>query len=304
MTKFLHVLCCAGMVLGCAGAEARASDPASPADADSAFIRFVKTGRKQGHVDTAITTYRSPGGVTVALVAALHIADPSYYKLLNRRFEEYDTVLYEMIKDDTVRPERVSGSDHPISQMQIGMKSMLGLQFQLKGIDYAKPNFVHADMDPETFARMQGQKGENILTLLIQAAIHERQLQLASKTRPISGLELLIALTRDDSAHALKWIFARELNNVEMMISGIDQGADGEGSVIVSERNKVALSVLQDQIEGGKRKLAIFYGAGHMPDLEERLLGMKYRKVAEEWIIAWELRRNKGVKDTAGKVGR
>ena len=44
-----------------------------------------------------------------------------------------------------------------------------------------------------------------------------------------------------------------------------------EGSTIVSQRNKVALDVLRKALAAGKTKIAIFYGAGHMPDMEQRL---------------------------------
>ena len=35
--------------------------------------------------------------------------------------------------------------------------------FQLDGIDYNAGNFVHADLDTETFHRMQEERGESIL---------------------------------------------------------------------------------------------------------------------------------------------
>ena len=44
-----------------------------------------------------------------------------------------------------------------------------------------------------------------------------------------------------------------------------------EGSTLISERNKRALEVLKREIDRGRHKLAIFYGAGHMPDMAQRL---------------------------------
>ncbi len=258
--------------------------------AESKFLRFVETGVREGHVDTALTTYRLPSGVEVALVGALHIADGEYYEDLNERFLRYDSVLYEMIKDKSVRPQALSGNGHPISQIQLAMKSMLGLEFQLEGVDYSPENFVHADMDPRTFARLQREKGENFLTLFLQSMLHEKQLQMTGAGRQISAFDLLLAFSQDDRSHALKWLFAQQLEQIEGMLSGIDQGMDGKGSVIVSARNRVALKVLGEQIRQGKRRIAVFYGAGHMLDLEERLLERGFRKVRHEWLTAWNLR--------------
>jgi hypothetical protein len=63
-----------------------------------------------------------------------------------------------------------------------------------------------------------------------------------------------------------------------------------QGSVIISERNKMALKVLREQINAGKRKLGIFYGAGHLNDMDERLrkdFGLE--PVSATWLTAWNL---------------
>ncbi len=44
-----------------------------------------------------------------------------------------------------------------------------------------------------------------------------------------------------------------------------------KGSTLIGERNKRALDVLKKQIASGKKKIAVFYGAGHMVDMEKRL---------------------------------
>ena len=57
------------------------------------------------------------------------------------------------------------------------------------------------------------------------------------------------------------------------------EGMDGElsalegpeGSTLISGRNEVALDGLRKQIAAGKRKIAIFYGGGHMADMQKRL---------------------------------
>ena len=60
--------------------------------------------------------------------------------------------------------------------------------------------------------------------------------------------------------------------------------------MLVKDRNKACIKVLQQQLTAGKKKIAIFFGAAHMPDFDKRLkedFGMKRTK--SEWITAWNL---------------
>jgi len=60
--------------------------------------------------------------------------------------------------------------------------------------------------------------------------------------------------------------------------------------LIVTDRNMAALQVLQKEIVKGKKKIAIFYGAAHMPDFEKRLgdqFGLE--KTQQAWLDAWDL---------------
>ena len=69
-------------------------------------------------------------------------------------------------------------------------------------------------------------------------------------------------------------------------------GLDGpNGSVILTERNKAAVKVLSDTVKAGKKKISLFYGAAHMPDLSKRVREMGFKPVgAVEWKQAWDLR--------------
>jgi hypothetical protein len=63
------------------------------------------------------------------------------------------------------------------------------------------------------------------------------------------------------------------------------------GSTIITHRNKKALSVLRKQVDAGKAKLAIFYGAGHMPEMQRQLAeDFQMRRGGRTWLVAWKLR--------------
>jgi len=71
-------------------------------------------------------------------------------------------------------------------------------------------------------------------------------------------------------------------------ITGLIEG--NQGSSLIGERNARALAVLQERIARGDRRIAIFYGVGHLPDFASRLeadFGLVRRDVT--WLDAWEL---------------
>ena len=92
---------------------------------------------------------------------------------------------------------------------------------------------------------------------------------------------------RDDSHKQIKRLLAEQFAAT---------GATGEelgatlNAVLVVDRNKVALKVLKKELAKGSKKVAIFYGAAHMPDFANRLkqdFGLKPGKV--RWLNAWVL---------------
>ena len=274
-----------GSVVLLVAATSGLAQPEKKPDGTS-YLRFRDTGEREGVLETAIGRFRNDAGVEVDLVAAVHIADKSYYEKLNRRFAGYDAVLYEMVKPKGADPTRRSGGS--ISFLQRTMKDILDLEFQLDAVDYSPENFVHADMDPSTFTREQKSSGESLFKLMVKSALKEWKNQFKGKGNSMSTMEILGALMAEDSARALKYLFARQMEKADDMLSGLG-GKDG--TVIIEGRNKVAVQELRKQMEAGKKKLAIFYGGGHMPDLARRIekeFGMK--KAGEEWLMAWDIR--------------
>jgi hypothetical protein len=103
----------------------------------------------------------------------------------------------------------------------------------------------------------------------------------------VSDVELLLALFSKNRAERLKRVMAEQMAALGGSISSLD---GPEGSTIVTERNKKALEVLRRERDAGKRRIAIFYGAAHFPDMEKRLLADFGLKRGEtRWLTAWDL---------------
>jgi hypothetical protein len=257
----------------------------------NSFIRFTSTNATTGRVETAVQSYRNSQGIEVTLFGAVHIADAAYYQELEKLFATQDVLLYEMIRDSGPnQPPPESDNSHPISQMQIGMKNLLKLEFQLDAINYSAKNFVHADLDPDTFYRLQFERDESLLGLMVKLMLQEQSRINTGEATPVSSLGLLLALMNPDRAYALKMMMGSQMDQMERMLAGIDdQNPDSQGSVIVSARNEHAMKVLDQQIQKGHRKLGIFYGAGHMNDFDQRLEKLGFKSTSKKWLTAWDI---------------
>ncbi len=174
-----------------------------------------------------------------------------------------------------------------LGHLQENMRSTLALESQLKLIDYKAKNFVHADMSLEGFFDTQEQKRESFLTLWLRAVAAQSAASASGRPQPglVRVLEILVSKDKDSSTE-LKRLLGEQFDTVEDLMGGIE--ADG-GTVIIGERNRHALEVMDKEITAGKKKLAIFYGAAHLPDMEARLLKKGFKLTKTEWLKAWDL---------------
>lgn len=265
--------------------------------ADREAKRFLRLTRNERGVpvslDTSVVTYRKTAGsgktIEVDLISAIHVGEDHYYQKLNDQFRRYDALLYELILPegaDITAAEPPAGGGSVLSVLQRSLKSALRLEFQLDGIDYGRDNFVHADMTDRQFVASMKSKGESIFSILLQIMIRSQELQKnnAGQSPEIILLKMLMDPGRKFS---LKALLAEQFEDLDAITEVID---GPEGSTIISERNKVALAVMEEQIKSGKTSLGIFYGTGHMPDMEKRLINDYGFKMSDlKWFPAWDL---------------
>src|SRR3954467_13788053 len=147
---------------------------AAPSTQPTEFLRFVENRDGSARLEAADVAYVNGDGVGVHLVGAVHIADPSFFAGLDESFAHYDALLYEMVKSkDAAAPMKGQQSGSWVSRLQRFMKDRLDLVFQLDAVNYQRPNFVHADLDYETFEKMQDERGESVFSLMLRAALND-----------------------------------------------------------------------------------------------------------------------------------
>jgi hypothetical protein len=245
-------------------------------------------------MQTAIVRYQGKpdskySGQAVDLVGVVHIGEADYYEDLDDRLSKYDVVLYELVAPDGTRfkPEDLKNRRSILSSMQSGMKEMLNLEYQLEKIDYMSENFRHADMSPDEFAKDMERRGDSIWKMVARMM----GAGLASSGSNGGDAGLLLAMVSGHRSKMMKQTMARQLVEMEYITAGMDD-KHGENTIIKG-RNVKAFKVLREELEKGKKNVAVFYGAGHLMDMADKL-ETEFDMIEQEttWLNAWDLTSN------------
>lgn len=258
--------------------------PAALAQGSGSYVRWADGQRREdGALQTAVATFRHPTrDQVVVLYGVVHIADDDYYARVQRDLDSYTTVLYEGVAPGKDEPTE---ADKSLGDMQKVMGELLGLTFQKDGIDYTRSNLVHADMTMDQLKEAMGGGTINPMGQLMD----EKQLaNMAPIMKMLAGVGKMLMQGNPAMRDQFKRQMAQQLANADMS----QLGGMGEKMhrVILIERNIVCMEVLERQLETQRDgSIGIFYGAAHMPDLEERLEKLGFTLTEKRWMSAWQV---------------
>jgi hypothetical protein len=274
----------------------------------SKFLRITQDDKGQPlTLETAIVRYQSASPndeLIVDLVSVVHFGERDYYRKLNKQFEDYDAVLYELVAPRGTRIPKGGrpATENPLLLVQKIATLALDLDLQTEQIDYTRKNLIHADMSPADIAEAVRKRGDDNLTLFLKIAadiLGQQNSQPMKKARQRvadADLDLTSLLTDPTAASKVKRMLADQLAALES-----PDGALGAtiNTILIKDRNTAAMNVFDKELNKGKKKIAIFYGAGHMPDFERRLCAdYGLRLESTRWLTAWDLRlRERGVEE-------
>jgi len=258
---------------------AAAREPLPPT---SDFIRVERT-KEATRLETANTTFVR-GNESVTLIAAVHIGDAAYYEALNREFQNYDRLLYEMIggEDKFALAKRIKNKENSgFLNLAYGSSAkFLELAQQTEVIDYTPKNFVHADVTFQEFQELQEKRNESLLGFVFKNSFGARP-----KTEP-NMLKFMAGLITGN-ANRIKRELVISLGEADDLMNQL-----GGQSVIIDDRNAKCLAVLEREFKAGHTKCGIFYGGAHFPDMEAALYEMGFKKSQQDWVTAWNIPKN------------
>jgi hypothetical protein len=259
--------------------------------APETYVRYADGGRQQdGALQCAVATFRHPTrDQTVVLYGVVHIADAEYYARVQQDLDSYTTVLYEGVAPGKEQPTE---ADKSLGDMQKVMGEMLGMTFQKDGIDYTRKNLVHADM---TMDELKEKLGGGTINPMGQLLSEEQMKSMAPIMKMIAGLGKMFMQNNPEMQARMRAQFAQQLATADMEKMGGQMG-EKMARVILIDRNEVCMKVLNQQLETQQDgSIAIFYGAAHMPDLQQRLEAQGFTLTEKRWMSAWKV--GKGVDD-------
>lgn len=177
-------------------------------------------------------------------------------------------------------------TDSEVGERQEGIQtklaSALGLEFQLAAIDYSKPNWRNSDMSIDQVQRKlqeAGASGEQLF----------RMLDGSSMMAKFAGFLLNFIKASPQMQSSVKLMMMEMLSHADELMEA-QGGEQGKlMSVIVLDRNAAVLDDLRAILKDEKNveSVALFYGAGHLPDLEKHLTQeFGYRFESDRWFPA------------------
>ncbi len=192
-----------------------------------------------------------------------------------------DLASSDILAKEPLTPTEL-GKDHGI---QARLAKAFRLRFQLEEMSTDGPNYKNSDMAIDQLEQRlnpDGGEGENSLLFSL----------LDGSSLPARMASMILGLIERMPGAAARG----KLMMIEMLAHADDdlmsagmEGGEEMIRVIIDERNQVVIDDLQTELakEAVAKRVGIVYGAGHMPDLVERLEDqLGYKLSSSRWVPA------------------
>jgi hypothetical protein len=300
------------MSLALTGCHTRslAADPATPRP----FTRIASPDRQTVQLQIAMRKFvpARREGPAVWLASVMHVGEPDYYRALQSFLDTQTVVLYEGINTGAHRhhvrdaaapatpvspPPAAPSAGNGGYSMQSTLAKSLGLVFQLEAIDYDRTNFLNSDLSIAQIQRIMagnqpvaapGQKGGGNSSFDMLLQIMDGSSFLGSLFK--IGMQMIAASPQMQAVAKLTMIEAIGRLKGDMSdVQGLPPDWKQLIQVLIQARNKNLMADLKSELKKipPSGSVAVFYGAGHMDDLQKRVTGeLHYRPADEIWLTA------------------
>ncbi|MHC5022476.1 MAG: type II secretion system protein GspG [Planctomycetota bacterium] len=182
-------------------------------------------------------------------------------------------------------PEPLAISEE--DNIQAELASALNLAFQLHAIDYDRPHWRLSDMSVDQIQRALAERGADWGVL---------GGTLAGSSFPARVVKVLLRFMRFADtfvegaiSDTVKVALIEMLGDETLIDESMKALGEEFAEVLIDVRNQVVIDDLRSVLESEPEveSIAIFYGAGHMPDLAERLASqLEYEAGDAQWLDA------------------
>jgi len=256
-------------------------------------------------------------GPAIWLAGTMHVGEPEYYHAVQKFLDGQTVVLFEGINTEThprhvkrvgkpdaepaAPPQEPSGTNAGTS-MQATLAKSLGLVFQLDAIDYDRTNFLNSDISVQQIQRLMtgglnappapaGQPSKSNPTFDALLQVMDGSSLLGSLFK--AGIELIGSNPKLQALTKLTLIEAiGRLKGDFSGMRGMPPDLKQLVQVLIEARNQNVIADLQTELKTVPRRgsIAVFYGTGHMDDMERRLTTqLHYRPAEDVWLTAFSV---------------
>lgn len=169
--------------------------------------------------------------------------------------------------------------------IQADMASALGLVFQLNAYDTGKANYRNSDLSIDQLKERMAKGGGDIGPLM-------SMMDGSSMLGGLMKIGLGFIRSNPRMQTMVKIMLMETLSQYGDDIGkmkGIPKGMQSVLKVLIEDRNQAVIDDLKAELkkETPAQSIAVWYGAGHMRDLEARMRKqLKYRPVGQFWLPA------------------
>ncbi len=263
-------------------------------------------------------------GPVIWLTGASHIGETNYYAQLQKHLDAQALVLFEGVHagrkgtvTNTVALEKTAGSSPPVAKkeaaapepaakpagsasLQKDLAESLGLVFQLEAINYTGENFRNSDLSVAELRELMDKDDEpaapdspkekrknEAFEQLLKAMDGNSMFGTLLKAgfRLVGGNPKLQAMTKLALIEALGGIRG-DISRMKSLPEDMQRLME----VLIQTRNDAVLRDLRVELKRAAppASISIFYGAGHMDDLERRVRReFGYRAESDLWLPAF-----------------
>jgi hypothetical protein len=163
--------------------------------------------------------------------------------------------------------------------IQAKLAKALGLEFQLAAMDYSREKWRNSDMTVDELQDRlteEGLSGGALFSMLDGSSLMSKML----------GAALGVIGQSPEMSFFFKAMVVETLAHAEELMEAQAQMGKGMGEfmrVLIEDRNAVVFRDLEGALKDGHGSIALFYGAGHLVDMEERLVAMGYAPTGTVW---------------------
>ena len=300
------------------------------------YMRVLRTDDGKIELQIAVRKFVSTRGKGPAiwLAATSHLGETNYYAALQKHLDAQSLVLFEGVRErhgpkekqngvpkkNSAPAKKTSGRNDPmfdkktaaeLSPLQSNMAKSLGLVFQLEAIDYDRQHFRNSDLSISQLMKLMdgtpvkpgektseaGKDFENLVEAMngdsILATVMNFVFKIIGSDPKFQAMAKLMLIETFD-----------QIKGDLSQLQGLPGGMQELLRIIIQERNKQVMLDLKKAVKevSPSESISIFYGSGHMDDLEKRIkLELGYRPDKQIWLSAFSINtRQTGL--SAGEV--